>query len=60
MNKYSRGEVANIVEAEGLGYAVMDYLSSAHIEDVYLAELWQEAYNALTKIDKLLEPYYKE
>lgn len=53
--KYTVDEVSSIVENEGLGYAVQDYMSSERIEDPKLAKLWEEAKYALDKIDFYLE-----
>ena len=58
MRKYSIKEVAEIVENEGLGYAITSYLSHEAIEDDKLAGLWKQAGDVLTQIDKLLEPHY--
>ena len=58
MSKKSLQDVADIVDNEGLGYAVQDYMSADSIEDEELAKLWDEAGIILNKIDKILEPYY--
>ncbi|MEI2465168.1 hypothetical protein [Niallia taxi] len=55
--KYSIQDVADIVDSEGLGYAITGYLSSANIEDDNLRELWIKAAEVLDKIEKTLEPY---
>ncbi len=49
--------VAEIVDNEGLGYAVLHYLSGVSIEDPELAKLWDEAAVILKKIETILEPY---
>lgn len=48
-------EVADIVEAEGLGYAVESYLSGKSIADGHLAHLWNEAGAYLKLIRQHLE-----
>ena len=50
-------EVAEIVENEGLGYAVQHYMSSDDIENKALKSLWDIASAALKAIDNMLEPY---
>ena len=55
--KYDLERVAHIVDNEGLDYAIMSYMSSASIEDEELAALWDQAYEVLTKIEKILDPY---
>ena len=47
-------DVANIVNSEGLGYAIQSYLSSERIADKALREEWQKAYEAMDKIEKIL------
>lgn len=55
--KLSIKQVAEVVEMEGLGYAVTDYLGSGSIEDESLAKAWKEAKTALRKIETIIEPY---
>lgn len=50
--------VADIVETEGLGYAINHYLSSDRIRDPELAKLWKEARKAMSKITELLAEAY--
>lgn len=52
--KYTDEKVAQIVESEGLGYAVQHYLSSNSIENPGLAKAWGEAKVALDKIKSML------
>lgn len=59
MSKYSRQEVADIVENEGLGYAIMDFMGGEHIADPELAALWDQASEILTQIRDILEPYQR-
>lgn len=58
MKKYTLQEVADIVDTEGLGYAITDYTGSDSIEDEELSKLWKEAEEVLGKINKILEPYF--
>lgn len=53
--KYSVEQVADIVNSEGLGYAVQHGLSADSIEDLRLAGLWATAKTALKAIGKILE-----
>ena len=54
-------EVANIVDSEGLGYAILNYLSSNEIDDPVLREKWKQAETILTDIQNILpEPDYSE
>jgi hypothetical protein len=48
--KYSIEQVADIVESEGLGYAIQHYMSADSIEDEDLARLWRIAKEALDQI----------
>ena len=50
-------EVREIVDDEGLGYAITDYLSSDSIEDEELSRLWQEARDAAEADERYLEKY---
>lgn len=53
--KYSVKDVAYIVDSEGLGYAIMHYLSADRIEDPELRRMWGDAGVLLTKIKAYLE-----
>lgn len=53
--KYSVKDVAYIVDSEGLGYAIMHYLSADRIEDPKLRRMWEEAGVLLTKIEAYLD-----
>lgn len=57
MSKYCLQEVADIVDNEGIGYAITAYMSHKAIEDEELASLWEQADEVLSKIEKILEPY---
>ena len=52
----SNQEVADIVEMEGLGYAVQHYLGAESIKDEKLAALWASAKEALNAIVAALPP----
>jgi hypothetical protein len=52
--KKSNKQVADIVEMEGLGYAVQHYLSAEQIKDQKLAAHWRTAKDALDAIEALL------
>jgi len=56
-NKKSIEEIAEIVEMEGLCYAILGYLYPKDIEDLYLAKLWEEATSVLAEIQEVLSPY---
>lgn len=58
--KWTREKVAELVESEGLGYAVTDYLSHEDIEDPGLAKLWAQAEATLGLIDKMLTDASKD
>lgn len=51
--KLSNRKVAQIVDSEGIGYAVQHYMSADSIADPELASLWQQAAEVLGKIEKL-------
>ncbi|MNW59546.1 hypothetical protein D3C74_374670 [compost metagenome] len=50
MNKKTIEDVRDIVEMEGLAYAISDYLSHNNIEDETLASLWKEAEVSINKV----------
>lgn len=58
--KKSLEEVAQIVQCEGLGYAVQHYMSGDEIENKTLREFWEEASRLLNQIDTILETYYDD
>jgi hypothetical protein len=47
-------EVIEIIESEGLDYAITDYLSPESIEDKTLAKMWKDAEIALKTIKEYL------
>ncbi len=54
MDKVSNEQVVEIIETEGLGYAIGEYLNADNIEDETLATMWEEAQNLLHEIDNYL------
>ena len=52
---YTIQEVAGIVDREGLGYAITDYLAASTIADPDLAAAWQAAYDAMEEIYHILD-----
>lgn len=53
--KYSINDVCHLVDSEGLGYAIQDYLRADNIEDPELSKLWAEAKATLDKIEIFLD-----
>jgi len=53
-------EVALIVQAEGLGYAVQSHMSANSIQDQDLRTKWRQAAKLLDEIDNILEPYCED
>jgi hypothetical protein len=54
--KLSVEEVAEIVDCEGLDYAIQHYMGPDSIEDPNLAMLWADARETLAAIEKILYP----
>lgn len=52
--KKTDDEIKDIIENEGLGYAIQSYLSWKHIENKELAKWWKEASVAMSKIESIL------
>ena len=52
--KYSRIEIRDIVSYEGIGFCIMDYISSKMIDDGELSKMWEEAKTILIKIKKYI------
>ena len=50
-------QVADIVQSEGLGYAITNYLSADNISDPELRNLWDHAGRIMKNIEELLEGY---
>lgn len=55
MSEMDNTEIAEIVEREGLGYAVQWYMSGKNFKDKYLANLWDETKERLDEIEEILE-----
>ena len=53
--KYTIEQVRDIVESEGLGYAVEDYLDSRNIADPKLRDAWNRAETALRQIREMID-----
>lgn len=52
--KYSKDEVRSIIDNEGLGYAVMEYMSADNLGDDIAPEIfhaWNDAEAALREIE---------
>lgn len=60
MGKYTNEDVLDIVENEGLEYAILDYMTLDDIEDEELRELCKEAEGALGRVQKKLGAIYAE
>lgn len=58
--KLTNLDVAEIVEFEGLGYAITGYMGSTNFEDKDLAKLWDQAQNILGQIEIILEKALSE
>lgn len=54
---YSNEEVFALIENEGIGYAIQDYLSADKIADEELAQMWSEAKQLLSAIEDYLNDY---
>lgn len=54
MTIFSREEVAEIVEQEGLGYAILSYIDGNEIKDGDLSTLWKRAEAVLREIEEIL------
>lgn len=55
--KYSIEQVADIVNSEGLGYAVQHYMSADQIADPELKKQWGNAKVALSIIEMILQDH---
>ena len=53
--KYSDADVADIVEEEGLCYAILAYTSADRIANPKLRAAWERAKSALKEVEALLE-----
>jgi hypothetical protein len=52
---YNNAKMAQVVDDEGLSYAIMDYMGADMIADPELRKLWAEAKVLLLKIDVILD-----
>lgn len=55
MAEYTNGDAVDIIENEGLGYAVTSYCGGENFKDPVTAGLWSAAENVLTALTKHLE-----
>lgn len=55
-HKYTIDEVADIIEEEGIGYAIQKYLSAKNIADPKLADMWRRARILLAEIERYVDP----
>lgn len=53
-------DVRRIIEADGIGYAVQDYINPNSVADEELARLIKTAKSALDAIDSYLEDHEEE
>jgi hypothetical protein len=53
--KFTNEEVADMVEAEGLDYAIQHYVGHWEIKDPDLAKAWYNAKIALDEVENILE-----
>jgi hypothetical protein len=54
---YTIEQVANIVDSNGLDYAIMHYMKAESIKDDELRSAWNKAHGALSEIERILEPF---
>lgn len=54
---YSNAEVHALIENEGIGYAVQDYLRADRIQDEDLAQMWADARELLNCIEAYLADF---
>lgn len=55
MTPYTKEDLRDIVETEGLGYAIMDYVNPKNIEDKDIRVLWETAKDAMEDLADELE-----
>ena len=53
--KKTAGDVLAIIDCQGLGYALTDYMCADSIEDGELKDAWKQAQDAIEKIRHLTE-----
>lgn len=51
----SNSQVFDIVESEGLGYAIQFYMNEEKIADKELAKYWKQAKDAIDNIQSILD-----
>jgi hypothetical protein len=54
--KHTNEVLRNIIDSEGLGYAIQFHTSADSIKDKKVAVLWQTAKDAMDEIEALLPP----
>lgn len=54
MRTYSNEQLKDIIEQEGLGYAIHCYAGAESIEDPEVKAAWEKASRAMTEISELL------
>ncbi|MHA2064993.1 MAG: hypothetical protein ACXABY_11520 [Candidatus Thorarchaeota archaeon] len=57
IKKYSIQDVKDIIEMEGLGYALAHYVTAERIEDMALKHAWDVAQSAIRTIESILEKH---
>jgi len=55
--KYSNKRAFQIINQEGIGYAVQSYCSADDFADPRTVELWQKACDALNVLESYLEQF---
>lgn len=58
--KWTTLEVAHKADWEGLGDMIQNYLDADNIADPELAQLWDDAKDAMQRIDRILEEALNE
>jgi len=58
--KYSCSEIKNVLQNEGLAYAVTCYMASDQIADPKLAKLWDECANKIDELNSYIEKHSEE
>lgn len=49
--------VKAVIEEEGLGYAIVNYMGPENVLDPHLKKLWIDAERVLTAIERYIAPY---
>jgi len=55
-DQYTNDQVADIIEKEGLGFAISDYMSGDAIQDPELAEMWSDCRALMHEIRERVAP----